>query len=159
MYIRRDQAGRLLLLACKKDRGKLALGNNECIRSFAHILIKTEGFQHPDCIDIRVYNPDSHRSAPLQPIQCDKTKYSAAYLMPTLRPDTEVIEIGWQDDHYPYPEIQNMEVWCFGIYMGNHSYPKIDSEEAYRQVAVVKISEIGLVTVNGINAGIWPEWY
>ena len=62
----------------------------------------------------------------------------------------------WVSGHSPYPGIKDMEVWCFGVYLGNMEFPKAGDD--YRKVAHVAIAEDGKVTVNGRSAGIWPEF-
>lgn len=152
MYIRRDQAGRLLLLICRSEKGKFALGNGPCEMPDAHILIRTDNFQHPSCIEFKIEGR-GYSSASF-----DSNSYSAAY---KVDPGAGkfIVKIRWQSGHSPYPEISDMKVWCFGVFFDSRKYPKADSysDKNYATVAIVEVSEIGEVKVNGKYTGIWRD--
>ena len=130
LRIRVGKDGRMLLLGCPAAglMGRIALGRHTCAKW--HIAIKTDGFQHPSCIDFRLTDGGG--------------------------PGEFDVLLRWVRNHSPYPKIKDMEVWCFGLYLGSDEYPKASSD--YKTVAHVAIAEDGAVTVNGRPAGIWPEF-
>ena len=150
MRIRIGKDGRLLLLACAAGKGKLALGKTPCAFDNWHIAIKTDDFQHPSCIDFTLSQNRQHSLYS----NTDTSKYSQCYV---VGPGTGkfVVQLRWESGHSPYPEIENMEVWVFGVYLGNKSYPK--AYDDYTNVATVEVRDTGQVLVNGKNAGFWPE--
>lgn len=152
MYVRRDRVGKILLLKCERTgmKGAIALGRQECDFERWHIAIKTDNFQHPSCIDFTLTNGRSYERG-----NADSNKYSVTYTVGG-KDGTFHVYLRWTDGHSPYPQIKNMEVWCFGVYLGNRSYPK--ANDAYADIATVVISKNGAVTVNSRNAGIWPEF-
>ena len=150
LKIRVGKDGKMLLLGCPVTGllGKIALGRYSC--SQWHIAIKTDNFQHPSCIDFKLVDRSytNYRKT-------DTSKYSKCYVVSGGPGEFDVL-LRWQSGHSPYPKIKDMEVWCFGIYLGNDEYPK--ARDDYKTIAHVVIENDGHVTVNGRNAGIWPEF-
>lgn len=151
LKIRIGKDRKLLLLGCPVAglTGKIALGRYACVKW--HIAIKTDNFQHPSCIDFTLTNGRGFS----QYKKTDTKKYSRCYVV-TGGPGEFDVLLRWQSGHSPYPKIKDMEVWCFGVYMGNLEFPK--ARDDYRKVAHVVINDDGRVTVDGVNAGIWPEF-
>ncbi len=141
--------GILMLLACRSGKGKLALGKQKCDFERFHIAIKTDNFQHPDCIDLLLQTRYF-----VNYTNTDTSKYSRCYKVSRGVGSFDVL-LRWQSGHDPYPQIKNLEVWCFGIYMGNRAYPK--ANDSYVKVASVTVKSTGQVVVNGRNAGFWTE--
>ena len=54
LRIRVGKDGRMLLLGCPAAglMGRIALGRHTCAKG--HIAVKTDGFQHPGCIDFKL---------------------------------------------------------------------------------------------------------
>ena len=150
LKIRVAKDGKMLLLGCPVSGllGKIALGRYSC--SKWHIAIKTDNFQHPGCIDFKLVTRNY-----TQYKKTDTSKYSKCYVVSGGPGEFDVL-LRWESGHSPYPKIQNMEVWCFGIYLGNNSYPK--ARDDYKNIAHVVIDDKGKVTVNGKSAGLWPEF-
>jgi len=144
--IRQGLNGKLLILGCQAGKGKLALGRKTCFKRW-HVAILTDNFQHPGCIDFT-----SDRG--YETTEFDPSVYSQCYCMnPGV--GTFHLRLRWQSGHSPYPEIENMEAWAFGKYLGNRSYPK--SPDDYITIATVQVKETGQVLVNGSNCGKWPD--
>ncbi len=150
-YICKKQNGQIQLIACNADntRGAIAL-ITPWYWYRMHVAVKTDGLQHPGCIDFRLTNNRSYSAADF-----DDSKLSRAYHIMGGAGIFQV-QLRWATGHSPYPEIQNMEVWCFGVYLGNRSYPKAPGQ--YINVANVFITYDGVVMVNGVNTGVWPEF-
>ncbi len=148
-YVRRDKTVKILLLKCECSGMKcaIALGKVECERPW-HIAIKTDNFQHPGCIDFKLSDRGCERG------NADPEKYSATYTV-ERGAGTFHAYLRWQSGHSPYPEIRSMEVWCYGVYLGERDYPKANDD--YIDVAAVTVDEKGYVTVNGRNAGLWAD--
>ena len=151
LKMRIGKDGKLLLLGCPVSGllGKLALGRFSC--SKWHIAIKTDRFQHPKCIEFKLTNGRDYSEYS----KTDTSKYSKCYVVSGGAGEFDV-QVRWRSAHSPYPKIKDMEVWCFGIYMGNESFPKANHD--YKTVAHVIIDKDGKVTVNGRSAGVWPEF-
>ena len=151
LRIRVGKDGRMLLLGCPATGllGRIALGRHTCAKW--HVAVKTDGFQHPSCIDFRL----TDGRAFTQFARTDTTRYSRCYVVGGAPGEFDVL-LRWVRNHSPYPKIKDMEVWCFGLYLGSDEYPKASSD--YKTVAHVAIAEDGAVTVNGRNAGVWPEF-
>ena len=149
--IRMGKDRKLLLLGCPVSglMGRIALGPRACTNW--HIAVKTDNFQHPHCIDFRL---SAGRSAS-EYGKTDTSKYSKCYVVHGGPGDFDVL-LRWQSSHSPYPQIKDMEVWCFGVYKGNMEFPKAGDD--YRMVAHVEIADDGHVSVDGRNAGVWPEF-
>ena len=152
LYLRRDYVGKLLLLNCECTRmkGAIALGSEPCDIPRWHIAVRTDNFQHPHCIDLTLTNGRLFSEG-----QCDTAKSSKCFEV-TGKSGSFHLKLRWWALHSPYPEIQNMEVWCFGVYLGKRSYPKANDD--YLDIAAVEINGKGAVTVNGKYAGIWLEF-
>jgi len=150
LRIRVGKDGRMLLLGCPVTHltGRIALGRFSCTKW--HIAVKTDNFQHPGCIDFKLADRSCSNYR-----RTDTSKYSRCYIVSGGPGEFDVL-LRWQSGHSPYPKIKDMEVWCFGIYLGSGEYPK--ARDDYRTVAHVAIADNGLVTVNGRSAGIWPEF-
>ena len=150
IYVRRDKVGNILLLKCEctQMKGAIALGKCPCDPDLWHIAIKTDNFQHPGCIDFRLSERDFERG------NADPAKYSATYSV-SRGAGTFHAYLRWQSGHSPYPEIRSMEVWCYGVYLGERDYPKANDD--YIDIATVTVDEKGYVTVNGRNAGLWAD--
>ena len=151
MKIRVGKDGKLLLLGCPVPglAGKVALGRHTC--THWHIAVKTDNFQHPHCIDFTLTEGRGFTEYG----KTDTSKYSKCYVVRGMSGEFDVL-LRWVSRHSPYPGIKDMEVWCFGVYLGNMELPKAGDD--YRKVAHVAIAEDGKVTVNGRSAGIWPEF-
>lgn len=150
MQLRISRDGKLLLLACIAGKGKIAMGKQPCEFGNWHIAIKTQNFQHPWCIDFQLTNGRSCSEYS----KTDTSKYSKCYVVGAGVGKFDV-NLRWHRDHNPYPEIELMTVWVFGVSMGTRSYPK--ANDAYTKVAEVEVKQTGQVLVNGRNAGFWPE--
>jgi len=150
MFIRQDKVGHLLRLQCALGgvKGKIALGWVRCEDPW-HIAIKTDNFQHPGCIDFTLTEGREFERG-----NADPTKYSATYTVKGSSGTFHVL-LRWASGHSPYPEIETMEAWVFGVYLGSQAYPK--ALDGYRDIATVVVDAEGRVTVNGQNAGIWLE--
>lgn len=150
MLVRVARDGKLLLLKCLAGKGKIALGKAPCEFDNWHIAIKTQDFQHPGCIDFTLTNSRGYASYG----QTDTGKYSKCYVVKPGIGSFDVM-LRWADGHFPYPDIELMTVWVFGVFMGTQSYPKADN--GYTKVAEVEVKNTGQVLVNGRNSGYWPE--
>lgn len=149
--IRKSKKNKLLLLGCPLPglKGKIALGRYSCIRW--HIAIRTDHFQHPGCVEFQLTGGRGFENY----AKTDTSKYSKCYIVKGGSGSFDV-RIRWHIDHSPYPEIKDMAVWVFGIFLGNLEFPKAPDD--WKTVAHVEISADGRVTVNGHSAGIWEEF-
>ena len=130
--------------------GEIALAKDFCYDPSAwHVAILTQEGLHPGCVQIAATRSYSHTSA---------GEYSMCL---RFQPGegSFTLKLRWSSGHSPYPEIKMMHVWAFGIDLGNSSYPKAKNWESkhYKKVATIKVDKEGYVTVNGKDAGYWPD--
>lgn len=130
--------------------GEIALAKKFCYDPSAwHVAILTQEGLHPGCVEV----------APTR----DYSYTSAGDFSVCLRFEPGegkfVLKIRWDAGHSPYPEIKMMHVWAFGIDLGSASYPKAKDWESkhYKKVANIEVDKDGYVTVNGKDAGFWPD--
>ena len=128
--------------------GKIVLGRYACVKW--HIAIKADKFLHPSCIDFTLTNGRGFKKYK----KTDTSEFSQCYVVTGGLGEFDVL-LRWQSGHSPYPKIKDMEVWCFGVHMGNLKFPQ--ARDDCRKVVLVVIHDDGQVTVDGSNAGIRPE--
>ena len=117
-------------------KGKLLTAQNTCF----HIAVKTDSFQHPGCIDL---NPGTRRFISRND---PAGRFSKLYFV-DMSPGGFDVKLRWDEDHSPYPEIENMEIWVFGKYFPSRSYPRADDD--YTTVCNVKIEKNGEIKIDG----------
>ena len=151
--IRLSPDGRALMLACPIEgaRGRVALGRMSCL---GHIAIATDGYQHPNCIEINIIGNVAALAEVSNPLVVGR--YSKVYEVSAATPTTFSLGVRWRRNHSPYPTIRDMRVWAFGAYLGNFAMPKAPASHAI--VADVRIEADGTVYVNGRRRGVWPEF-
>lgn len=151
LKIRAWKDKKILLLGCSdlEVKGKIALGRYPCHRW--HIAITTQGFQHPGCIEIKLSN-DRRWQETRNP---DSKMFSKVYKVLGGPGEFDLL-VRWVRGHSPYPEIKDMEVWAFNIYLGEMDFPKAPDD--FKSIAHIVIADDGRVTVNERDAGIWAEF-
>lgn len=144
----RSITGRMHLLAADGVRGRLALVTGRCLR--IHIAIRTDGFQHPSCIESKLTGGrqmvDNNVSTRL---------YSKTYTVPGGPGEFDIL-VRWVRGHSPYPQISDMDVWAYNVHLGRHFFPKAPDD--FLAVGHVTITQEARVFVNGADAGVWPEY-
>ena len=139
----------LRLLNCNSEaKGKIALAMWPC--QVIHFAVRTEGFQHPQCVEM-VVTGYGHTVVEISHTR----EYSRCYKL-IGGAGTLNFGVRWSKGHSPYPEIQGMDIWAFNIYLGYFNFPKAPDD--YMILASIDIMSNGRVYVNGIDAGIWPEF-
>lgn len=133
--IAKSKNGKMLLT----NMGKIALAGAWCL--VPDILIRTDALQHPHCIDFTL---SDNRS--FYPCDVDSSLYSAGYKVDRA-PGNFILKLRWKAGHTPYPEIKNMEVWAFGVYLGNLSFPLAPND--YSSIAHIVIDSDRKIYVNG----------
>lgn len=151
MKLRLSSNGKLLLGGQRagSNRGRLLLADVQCVTG--HILVRTDGKQHPSCVELQLSNGRAFTRKLLP----SSSNFSLCYDVAQGSGSFDV-SLRWNGGHSPYPKIQDMEVWCFGIYLGNTSYPK--APDGYQHVAHITIDTNGYIYVNGEGAGYWSEF-
>lgn len=131
--------GKILLLK-NRDYGKIALAGKMCARA-PNIIIRSDNLQHPKCIDFTLSDNRSFYACDFDP-----NIYSACYRADES-PGDFTLKLRWKAGHTPYPEIKDMDVWVFGLYLGKISCPRAPDD--YLSIAYIVIDSDRKIYVNG----------
>ena len=144
--IRKSSNGQVLLL----PSGAIATGAAHCI--FYHIAVQTETRTHSGCVELKLSDGRKFSKRTTGRGRQANRQYDVGWNLDSLDAGVFDVLIRWDDGHSPYPEIDKMNVWVFGIDTGTKSYPKAPNN--YKKVAHVEIKDDGQVLVDGKPAKI-----